>query len=49
MDDGFLEPAPNGRELLPADAEIGNLDVLAEKYHAVATDLRAIAASVAHS
>jgi len=34
---------------VPADVEIGNLDVLAEQYAAVAADLRAIAASVGMS
>jgi hypothetical protein len=42
----FLGASTEWPGVVPADAEIGNLDLLAENYHAVATDLRAIAASV---
>ena len=44
----FLGASTEWPGVVPADVEIGNLDELAEKYPAVAADLRAIAASVQH-
>jgi len=44
----FLGASTEWPGVEPADVEIGNLDALAEQYPAVATDLRAIAASVRH-
>jgi uncharacterized protein len=45
----FLGASTEWPGVVPADVEIGNLDVLAEQYAAVAADLRAIAASVGMS
>ena len=45
----FLGGSTEWPGVVPADVEIGNLDELAGKYPAVATDLRAIAASVRQS
>jgi len=42
----FLGASTGWPDVIPADVEIGNLDALAEKYPALAADLRAIAASV---
>jgi predicted cupin superfamily sugar epimerase len=42
----FLGASTEWPGVVPADVEIGNLDALAEKYPAIAADLRAIAASV---
>jgi hypothetical protein len=42
----FLGASTEWPGVVPVDAGIGNLDLLAENYHAVAIDLRAIAASV---
>jgi len=42
----FLGASTEWPGVVPADAEIGNLDALSEQYPAVAADLRAIAASV---
>ena len=44
----FLGASTEWPSVVPADVELGNLDELAEKYPAVAADLRAIAASVQH-
>jgi len=44
----FLGASTEWPGVVPADVEIGNLDVLAAKYPAVASDMRAIAASVRH-
>lgn len=44
----FLGASTAWPGVIPADVEIGNPDALAEKYPAVADDLRAIAASVRH-
>jgi predicted cupin superfamily sugar epimerase len=44
----FLGASTEWPGVIPADVEIGNLDQLAAKYPAVASDLRAIAASVQH-
>ena len=44
----FLGASTEWPGVIPADVEIGNLDELAGKYPSVATDLRAIAASVQH-
>jgi uncharacterized protein len=47
MGDGqwFLGASTEWPGVVPADVEIGNLDLLADQYPEVATDLRAIAAS----
>jgi predicted cupin superfamily sugar epimerase len=42
----FLGASTEWPGVIPADVEIGNVDELAQKYSAVAADLRAIAASV---
>ena len=42
----FLGASTEWPGVVPADVEIGNLDALAAKYSAVASDMRAIAASV---
>lgn len=42
----FLGASTEWPGVVPADVEIGNLDLLAGRYPAVAADLRAIAASV---
>jgi uncharacterized protein len=42
----FLGASTEWPGVIPADVETGNLDVLAKKYPVIATDLRAIAASV---
>jgi hypothetical protein len=42
----FLGASTEWPGVVPADVEIGNLDALAAKYPAVASDMRAIAASV---
>ena len=42
----FLGASTEWPGVIPANVEIGNLDALAEKYPALAADLRAIAASV---
>jgi uncharacterized protein len=42
----FLGASTEWPGVIPADVEIGNLDEIANKYPAVASDLRAIAASV---
>jgi predicted cupin superfamily sugar epimerase len=42
----FLGASTEWPGVVPADVELGNLDVLAAKYPAVAADMRAIAASV---
>jgi uncharacterized protein len=44
----FLGASTEWPGVEPTDVEIGNLDALAKQYPAVATDLRAIAASVRH-
>ena len=44
----FLGASTEWPGVVPADVEIGNLDELAGKYPSVASDLRAIAASVQH-
>ena len=44
----FLGASTEWPGVVPADVEIGNLDELAGRYPAVATELRAIAASVQH-
>jgi uncharacterized protein len=44
----FLGGSTEWPGVVPADVEIGNLDVLAGSYPAVAAELRAIAASVQH-
>lgn len=44
----FLGASTEWPGVIPADVEIGNLDQLAAKYPSVATELRAIAASVQH-
>jgi predicted cupin superfamily sugar epimerase len=44
----FLGASTEWPGVVPADVEIGDLDALAGKYPAVASDLRAIAASVRH-
>ena len=44
----FLGASTEWPGVVPEDVEIGDLDGLAAKYPAVATDLRAIAASVQH-
>jgi predicted cupin superfamily sugar epimerase len=44
----FLGASTEWPGVVPADVEIGNLDALAAKYPAVASDMRAIAASVQH-
>jgi len=44
----FLGASTEWPGVVPADVEIGNLDELAGRYPAVATDLSAIAASVQH-
>ena len=44
----FLGASTEWPGVVPADVEIGNLDALAAKYPAVASDMRAIAASVRH-
>jgi predicted cupin superfamily sugar epimerase len=44
----FLGASTEWPGVIPADVEIGNVDEMAEKYPAVAADLRAIAASVQH-
>ena len=44
----FLGASTEWPGVVPADVEIGNLDLLAERYPGVAADLRAIAASVQH-
>ena len=45
----FLGASTEWPGVVPSDVEIGNLDELTGKYPAVAADLRAIAASVAHA
>jgi len=45
----FLGASTEWPGVVPADVEIGNLDELAGKYPAIATELRAIAASVRHA
>ena len=42
----FLGASTEWPGVVPADVDIGNVDEMAEKYPAVATELRAIAASV---
>lgn len=42
----FLGASTEWPGVVPSDVEIGNLDLLADEYPGVATDLRAIAASV---
>jgi hypothetical protein len=42
----FLGASTEWPGVVPADVEIGNVDLLAAKYPAIATDLQAIAASV---
>jgi predicted cupin superfamily sugar epimerase len=42
----FLGASTEWPGVIPADVEIGNVDLLARKYPAVAADLHAIAASV---
>jgi predicted cupin superfamily sugar epimerase len=44
----FLGASTEWPGVIPADVEIGNLDELAGKYPAVATELREIASSVQH-
>ena len=44
----FLGASTEWPGVVPADVEIGQLDELAERYPAVAADLRAIAASAPH-
>jgi predicted cupin superfamily sugar epimerase len=44
----FLGASTEWPGVVPADVEIGNLDALAARYPAVASDMRAIAASVQH-
>jgi uncharacterized protein len=44
----FLGASTEWPGVVPADVEIGDLDALAGKYPTVASDLRAIAASVRH-
>ncbi len=45
----FLGASTEWPGVIPADVEIGRLDELADRYPAVAADLRAIAASVEHT
>lgn len=44
----FLGASTEWPGVIPADVEIGNVDELAERYPAVADDLRAIVASIRH-
>jgi predicted cupin superfamily sugar epimerase len=44
----FLGASTEWPGVIPADVEIGDLDALAQRYPAVATDMREIAASVQH-
>jgi predicted cupin superfamily sugar epimerase len=45
----FLGASTGWPGVIPADVEIGNVDLLAANYPAVAADLRSIAASVQHN